>query len=91
VLRQAVELNAQTRELTLRNFALGHVLLMPTVSPEKVYLIDSDVAQCFFYTEHYYRAVAQELDTDIRALEEAVRSPEFQHHRLVPSTPAAKP
>jgi len=81
VLRQAVDMNAQTRELTLRNFSLGSVLLMPTVSPDKVYLIDSDVARCFFYTEHYYRAVGQALDKDIRALEEALKDPDLKPDR----------
>jgi hypothetical protein len=91
VVRQAADLNTQTRALTLRNFTVGHVLLMPTVSAEKVYLIDSDVARCFFYTEHYYRAVSQELDKDIRALEEALRRPEFGRPSATPSAAPAKP
>jgi general secretion pathway protein D len=90
-LRHAVDLNTQTRELALRNFTVGRVLLMPAVSAEKVYLIDGDVARCFFYTEHYYRAVARELDTDTRALDEALRRPGFERYRALPEPASAKP
>ncbi len=95
VVRQAVDLNTQTRELDLRHFSVGSILLMPTISPEKVYLIDSDVARCFFYTDQYYRAVGQQLDKDMEAFEEILRRPEFQHYRHgaagVPAPAAATP
>ncbi|MCK5804737.1 MAG: type II secretion system protein GspD [Lentisphaeria bacterium] len=72
VLRRTVELNASTRQMTLQNFTLGHVLRMPTVKTDKFYLVDRCVAKYFFFTEHYYRAVGYELDKGVAAFDEAM-------------------
>lgn len=85
VLRQAVELNSQNQQqLRLRDFAIGRILLMPTVNPEKTYLVDGEVAQYFFYTNHYYRAVAQVLDAEMDALDTLLRTPPFERYRIAP-------
>jgi len=72
MLRRTVDLNGSKRQMALKNFALGHVLRIPTIKADKFYLIDRRVAKYFFFTEHYYRAVGRELDKDVAAFDKAV-------------------
>ncbi len=76
-LKRTVTLNASRGELTLKNFSIGHVLLMPDTEPDKVHLIDSDVARYFFYTEQYYPALQKFLSRDIDALKQALEDPQY--------------
>lgn len=73
VIKQAVNLNAKESELTLKNFAVGRLLLMPMVKRDKVYLIDDQVARYFYYSELYYPAVRRELQRDAEALRNMLR------------------
>ncbi len=82
LLRETVDLNASTRKLSLKSFALGHILLLPMVKPEKVYLIDADVAKYFFYTEQYYAAVKQEMMEAIDAFRVMLSEPSMQKYRI---------
>jgi len=70
LLKEAVELNASNKDLTLDNFAQGRLLLLPGEESvrERNYLVDAEVARLFFYTEHYYPALQQELQEDMRAM-----------------------
>ncbi len=80
LLKHTVQLNANRQALTLNNFSVGRLLLMPTVKPEKVYLIDEETAQYFFYTELYYPAVQQELTRDMEMLRGALSMPGIRRH-----------
>jgi general secretion pathway protein D len=73
VIKQAVNLNAKETDLTLKNFSVGRLLLMPMVKRDKVYLIDDQVARYFFYSELYYPAVRYELQRDADALKNMLR------------------
>ncbi len=75
VLKRTVELNANRKSLTLGNFSVGRLLLMPEVKPETVHLIDNDTAEYFFYTEQYYPALQRALNRSIRSLEAAMDDP----------------
>jgi subfamily B ATP-binding cassette protein MsbA len=84
VLKRTVQLNANRQALTLVNFSVGRLLLMPEVSPDKVYLIDEDTAKYFFYTEQYYAALEKELIRDLEALRAAMVTPEVSRHLTEP-------
>lgn len=80
ILKRVVQLNANRQSLTLNNFAIGRQLLMPAIKPDKIFLIDDEVAKYFFYTEQYYAALQKELNEDVRALRAALRSPRIQRY-----------
>lgn len=91
VVGKAVELNSQNREqLRLRDFALGRILLMPTVKADKTHLVDMDVARHFFYTNHYYPVVAQKLETETQAMNEALGTELYKKYRTAPEPVAPK-
>ena len=77
VLKQTVQLNATHQSLRLHNFTQGRLLLMPTIKNDQVFLIDEDVAQYFFFTEHYYPALQSELQRDMEALVNILHDPEY--------------
>ena len=80
VLKRTVQLNAKRQEMTLSNFHIGRLLLMPTLKEEKVFLIDEQTARYFFYTEQYYPAVKMELSRDLEAMRAALKLPEIQRY-----------
>ena len=53
---------------------------MPSVEEDQVFLIDEDVAQYFFYTEHYYPALQNELQRDMEALSGILRDSEYSQY-----------
>lgn len=77
VVKSTVQLNATHQSLRLRNFTQGRLLLMPTIKDDQVFLIDEDVAQYFFYTEHYYPALQKELQRDMEALSGILHDPDY--------------
>jgi Flp pilus assembly secretin CpaC len=82
VVRKALELNSEGRKrLTLGDFAIGRILLMPTVKEDKTHLIDMAVAQYFFYTDHYYQAVVQKLDAAMNDMSKELQKPEYKGYR----------
>ncbi len=80
VVKSTVQLNATHQSLRLRNFTQGRLLLMPTIKEDQVFLIDEDVAQYFFYTEHYYPALQKELQRDMEALSAILHDPEYSRY-----------
>lgn len=80
LLKRVVQLNANRQALTLNNFSIGRQLLMPTVKPNKVYLVDEQTAKYFFYTEMYYSALQEELVADLTALRGALALPEVRRY-----------
>ena len=80
VLKRAVRLNADRSALTLSNYSLGRLLFMPTIKPEKVYVIDEQVAKLFFYSEQYYPVVRRMLTRDIEALRNLLKDRMFEKY-----------
>lgn len=87
ILRRTVQINAARQALTLPNFHIGRMLLMPTIKEEKVYLIDEDVAKYFFYTEQYYPVVKMELTRDLEAMHAVMQLPSVQQYLHDHETP----
>jgi general secretion pathway protein D len=79
ILKQAIELNANQKSLTLDNFTHGRLLLLPNTEEQadRNFLIDSDVARFFYLTELYYPALRRALNEDTKALIEALRNKGF--------------
>jgi len=73
VLKQTVQLNGQAKALTLENFSVGRQLLLPESKPEKVHLLDAEVANFFYLTEQYYPALQKRLRETSDALRRALR------------------
>ncbi len=80
LVKKTVHLNANRRSLTLDNFALGRLLLMPTVNEQKVNLIDAETAKYFFLTEMYYSALRQEMSNAAAALKRAKDDPRVRRY-----------
>ncbi len=89
LLKRTVALNARDRELTLKNFSLGHILQLPTIKPDQVFLVDAEVARYFFYTEQYYPAVQKTLEKAIQAFQELLKDPAFA--KYAPAAADARP
>ena len=86
VLKRTVELNVERgQSLTLNNYSVGRLLLMPAVKSDKVYLIDEETAKYFFYTELYYPAVRREMDRDMQAVKAMLRHPDVTPYLEDPS------
>lgn len=77
LLKKTVGLNGGTPMMTLTNFSLGKVLLIPEPKPSQTYPIDATVARYFFETEHYYGATVQTLDKSFQAVDEALEELDF--------------
>jgi general secretion pathway protein D len=73
ILKRTVQLNGSQQSLTLDNFTVGRQLLLPEVNPEKVRLIDTDVAKYFFLTEQYYSALQKRLRQASQDLRQELR------------------
>ncbi|MBL68026.1 MAG: hypothetical protein CMO74_06180 [Verrucomicrobiales bacterium] len=72
LMKKTIELNTRSQVLKLSNFTRGRLLLMPTVKPQDVELVDGDVARAFFYSEQYYQALQYAMEKDINAFREAI-------------------
>ena len=88
VLKRTVKLNASYRSLTLKNYSIGRMLMIPTVKTEKIHLIDDESAKYFFYTEQYYPAVELEMNRDLQAMRGLLEDPTFR--RMLPELEAER-
>ncbi|MFG0331110.1 MAG: ABC transporter transmembrane domain-containing protein [Phycisphaerales bacterium] len=73
MLKRIIGLNGGEDSMTLQNFSIGKVLLMPEVKPGQAHVIDVDTAQLFFHTELYYAAAIQRIDETLRLLDRVLR------------------
>ncbi len=55
-LKHFLELNNGNNALELDSFQVGHYVLVPDLDPKQVHIVDADVANYFYQTEHYYYA-----------------------------------
>lgn len=77
MLKKIIALNGGQPHVTLRNFKVGKLLIMPEIKEGQAHVIDADVARYFFQTEHYYAATLAQLKRCIRRLDAALRQPEI--------------
>ena len=80
LLKRVVQLNANRQTLTLNNFTVGRQLLMPTIKPGKIFVVDDEAAKYFFYTEQYYAAVERELNRDVVELRDVLKRPDIARY-----------
>jgi hypothetical protein len=78
LMKKTIELNTESRILSLQNFTRGRLLMMPTVREEDVELLDAEVANCFFCSELYYQSLQSELERDFAALREALKGTPYE-------------
>lgn len=77
MLKKVIAANGGESRVTLDNFSVGKVLMMPETKIGQTNILDADVARLFFHTEHYYSAAIQVIEQTIADLDAALRSPEI--------------
>jgi len=76
-LREIAKVNNFEDLLVLRNFRVGRKVVMPEVEKnERVFLVDHEVAECFFKSEYYYPALKAKLEQGYRIVEQALAAEE---------------
>ena len=68
VINKIIELNDSNTILSLKAFQRGRLLAMPSVKKGEIELLDADVARCFYYSEQYYQALQEAIDSAADAL-----------------------
>ncbi|MFK7960909.1 MAG: type II secretion system protein GspD [Phycisphaerales bacterium] len=71
-LKQTIELNGGREALTLENFSVGKVLLMPGLEEDTIHVLDRDVARFFAWSEHYYGATIDAIREAIQGVDDAI-------------------
>ncbi len=87
LMKKTVELNTESQVLQLSNFTRGRLLLMPTVKPRDVELIDGVVARGFFYSEQYYQALQNVMEQDISAFRRVIEEKDHLKKLINPRRP----
>ena len=87
LMKKTVELNTKSQVLQLSSFTRGRLLLMPTVKPKDVELIDGDVARGFFYSEQYYQALQNIMEQDISAFRRVIEEKDHLRKLINPRRP----
>ena len=87
LMKKTVEMNTRSQVLRLANFTRGRLLLMPTVKPKDIELIDGDVARAFFYSEQYYQALQYAMEQDITAFRQAIEERDHLKDLVNPPKP----
>jgi general secretion pathway protein D len=82
-LKRVAVLNGGIRQMRLRNFSVGKVLLMPELKKGQIHVVDADTARFYFYTELYYAATLSEIESQLKALDTMLRRPDI--HALLDS------
>lgn len=70
-LKNVVGLNVGNRLVRLQDFRAGAQVLMPSLQPGQIQVLDSQTARYFFHTQHYYPAMRQEI---VRASEDLINA-----------------
>jgi len=81
VLKKILNLNGGGPRMTLRNFNLGKILLMPEPKADQFHLVDAETAQYFFEIEKYYEVALHVIDKAMSEMEEVLKRPEFEAFR----------
>ena len=68
-LKDVVKLNNGSEALALNQFHVGQYILIPDEDPKQVHIIDAEIAQYFYHTEHYYAATLGAIKEAIDSIE----------------------
>lgn len=71
LLRETIRLNRTSDELTLADFSVGRMLILPTRNDQEFDLIDREIAELDFFVDRYYDILKYELARCVDALEKA--------------------
>ncbi|MBM3841229.1 MAG: hypothetical protein FJ398_25400 [Verrucomicrobia bacterium] len=74
IVKKIVALNGGNIQISLSNFSLGKLLLMPEPKPDQFHPVDGEVAQYFFQIEKYYEATLQVIERTLARMEKAGRN-----------------
>jgi len=74
IVKKIVALNGGNTQMSLSNFSLGKLLLMPEPKPDQFHPVDGEVAQYFFQIEKYYEATLQVIERTLAGMERAGRN-----------------
>ncbi|MBI4664727.1 MAG: hypothetical protein HY735_38555 [Verrucomicrobia bacterium] len=74
IVKKIVALNGGNTQMSLSNFSLGKMLLMPEPKPDQFHPVDGEVAQYFFQMEKYYEAALQTIEKTLLEVENASKS-----------------
>lgn len=77
MLKKVIAANGGAEQVSLANFSVGKVLMMPETKEGQTHILDADVARLFFHTEHYYSAAIQVIEQRLAELDAALRTPEI--------------
>jgi len=80
MLKKIITLNGGQSTVSLTNFTVGKLLIMPEIKPTQAQVIDADVARYFFNTEHYYAETIRQIEHNLTLLDEVLRKPEIQQY-----------
>ncbi len=72
VLRDTINLNGPEKNMTLANFSVGRLLMLPTLDEPKIDLIDGRVARLSMATDRYYDLLRQDLAENMAAMRRAL-------------------
>ncbi|MBO6514474.1 MAG: hypothetical protein JJ974_10965 [Phycisphaerales bacterium] len=76
MLKKIVMLNGEEEALSLANFSIGKTLHVPSMGPDKVSVVDADVARYFFHTELYYAAIINRIEEVLGEFDRKLQTPE---------------
>ena len=71
-LKHFLEINSGGETFDLEQFSVGQYVLVPDIDPKQIHIVDEDVANYFFQTEHYYAATLQEIKKAIDRLDKVI-------------------
>lgn len=74
IVKKIVALNGGNTQMSLSNFSLGKLLLMPEPKPDQFHPVDGEVAQYFFQIEKYYEATLQVIERTLSEMEKATQN-----------------
>ncbi len=78
MLKKVIAANGGADQVSLANFSVGKVLMMPETKEGQTHILDADVARLFFHTEHYYSAAIKVIEKRLAELDAALRTPEIK-------------
>ncbi len=81
LVKKIVALNGGESQMSLSNFSLGKVLLMPEPKPHQFHPVDAEVAQYFFQIEKYYEVTLQLIEKALQEMEVALPKPKSESAR----------
>lgn len=77
--RFVISVNGGRENDRLLNYLPGRVIQIPEIEPEQIHILGPETAFNFFASEHFYTAALRKIETALLDLDQALRTPEFEH------------